>query len=395
MKYKNTHIHSPRNPEGEAEKIVKRQTENRTFNIAFVFDSPLKIFSRKTSELFNVPVISIIPPEIGGKVPSSGEIERCLSSVEEPKPVLIIPPVFKRLFPKFTLNVQKEILSAVQTAISTKQTEKAFKRVWNKNAERNAEFLTGRKVFDIEVNGNAVIIASGPSLESVADEIKKNSSGLFKVVLPSALKFTEKCGIKPDAVVMTDASPFNVFYISNVKLENIFFIFSPFVHHQVLKKLLGRVKFVPTSESGFPIPHRFKNLKDISAGTSAVASLKFLIQSGVDKVIFAGQDLSFLIGKLHCRGNQVEEKLRLKSSRTTTLQTFMARRTLRSSRKLSKNRFVSPNLLVYQKELEQLAERTGKVLLLNPAIKLKDSTEVKELSELANGYKVKAKEWIF
>lgn len=211
--------------------------------------------------------------------------------------------------------------------INTNTLEK-FATLWTGNSLRNIshiETLGGvRHYFGKAASLPFVILAAGPSLESIMPHLLQIKKRSVLVCVDTALHACLKAGVEPDFVIIADPQ-----YWCSLHLE---FLESP------SSVLIGEVAVYPSVfrfncrkkvlfSSLFPIGQYFeKKLGDekgklAAGGSVSTTAWDFARRCGTKEIFLAGMDLGFPENQTHIRGSQFEEKAHISSSRTKNAET--------------------------------------------------------------------------
>lgn len=224
-------------------------------------------------------------------------------------------------FHQFTWN---EIKKAVLKSQSVLATRNYFAKRWTKNALRFSLFT--EKIAAVSKGKcDIVICASGPSLLSSIDNIKKFRDSFFLIAVSSALRPLVACGIYPDLCISTDGGYWAKKHISFALNGNAVPLAlsgesgcfaSLLADHNVVPLLYGNgtSEDILKSTIGKGLPARRNGSV---SGTAAELALS--LTSG--DVYFCGLDLSFSKGHVHMQPNELEINDAIHDTRTRTMET--------------------------------------------------------------------------
>ncbi|MBO5235894.1 MAG: DUF115 domain-containing protein [Spirochaetaceae bacterium] len=229
------------------------------------------------------------------------------------------PPSVKA-FPKeteFTWNIIKKL---VKNATDILATRSFFGIRWIKNSIKFCLNCNNNKTIK-KGSGAVLIAASGPSLESSLDNIKKYRSSFFLIALSSAYSVLKNAQIEPDLCISTDGG-----YWAKKHLEK---CSSPLVlsaESAIPTRLLKTSPIIPIRygdgiESFLLDKCGFFTIPGKRNGTvsGTAAELAFEITSG--PIFACGLDLSINPkGKQHSRPNRLEALNEIKDYRLKTLE---------------------------------------------------------------------------
>jgi len=227
-------------------------------------------------------------------------------------------------------QVKKVIENARGAFVASSMTELATMRLWLKNVLRN--ILTADHPYFASsplrsaFQGPVILVASGPFLEDVADDIQHWSRNIPLLALLPSVPFLQSFHVSPDYVITTDAGFWNRFrFVREVQLP----LISTFsVDPILLRNWKGnRILF----SHNLPVEGLFAAIRGSSLtlpmqGTASLVMLNLARLMGFTEFYLAGYDFSFCGLKDHVRGAGFERFLGRSVTRTSTWESKMLRR---------------------------------------------------------------------
>ncbi|MCD6120979.1 MAG: DUF115 domain-containing protein [Spirochaetales bacterium] len=289
-------------------KIITIYYSNTVFENAFLYGS--KSWHNK----LNVSLSSFLKSNLGEL-----DIEGLLI-IEWPPSAHAVP-----LISKYVNRVMHQTISELTGNFRT--TLSIGKR-WIKNTFYN--FLYIKPDFRINFNSMnlpVLITASGPSLNSVAEVIKKYRDKYILLSLPSSLLFLKSINVEPDITIVTDPGFYSFYHFKNYfnshirvamplsappNLHNLPFHFTYFVQPYFFEKDIS--------------DYAKLNLETIpSGGTVAASALELALRLTSGQIIFAGLDFCYSDIKSHVEPNSFDFYYYLNSTKIRPLysETFL------------------------------------------------------------------------
>ncbi len=233
----------------------------------------------------------------------------------------------EKAFETFHHFAWNEIKKAVVKSQSVLATRNYFAKRWTKNALRFSLF-TCRTASISKGDCDIVVCASGPSLMSSIEKIKKFRNEIFLIAVSSALRPLVERGITPDLCISTDGGYWAKKHIS--------FAFNGNTIPLALSGESGCFASVLASRNIIPLLYGDGTSEEILNATIAkglpafrngsvsgtAAQLALSLTSG--NVYFCGLDLSFSKGHVHTQPNELEINEAIHDSRIRTMETRIA-----------------------------------------------------------------------
>lgn len=168
----------------------------------------------------------------------------------------------------------------------------------------------------IPLDGPAILVSAGPSLDKNIHELKKAKNKAFILAVDSAVKPLLKAGVVPDAFITIDPNkPLKLLDAEGA--ENIPVVAATSAHYPLLERQKGKKIFY---NDGYGTPlHIYKmngkQFQGVSTGGSVACNgLSLLYKMGFNTMILVGQDLAYTGNKSYVSGSY-EEKSSQKDTR--------------------------------------------------------------------------------
>lgn len=241
---------------------------------------------------------------------------------------VIVPNVWMQLMDK------KHPLYYFLYDIKMKQVSyKRFKHLMEENFNLNIslnEFNLSLYKKNMTKEKKACLVASGPSLNETKMWLKEVRDSLYIICVGSALKVLVAEGIKPDAVIVTDAQLSTVQQLNNVDYNGYLFYLSTASSENV-KQYTGE-RCILLQEGYVPaevLAEKYSYPLLETGGSVATTAFSLLIYLGFDEIFLFGQDLGFTKEKTHAEystsGRNIEmsdDLIAIKSNSGETINTL-------------------------------------------------------------------------
>ncbi|GHT66485.1 hypothetical protein FACS1894110_10240 [Spirochaetia bacterium] len=367
------HIHSPRDPVREAQRLAENLGTDQTgpivilgFGLGYAAEAaaakspgrPLIIVERRRQILKKALEIRdlgefLSTNQIVFVVGGSGDaISGALSLFEDPlrgkiKPAIIRSRALMQLDEEYYANVEQRIRAWTRADDVNMATLRRFGKRWVRNLGRNREAIRdlpgiSRLAGALGANEAADIAgipvflaAAGPSLDSIGPLLKEISRRCVIVAVDTSLRFLLKWGADPDFAVVVDPQYWNARHLDRSAAKRTHLIAESAVYPPVLR---GFLPGKPQGEippfrgcflcgSLFPlgrfIENRVDPKGDLGAGGSvATTAWDFARVLGAPSIWIAGLDLSFPELKTHFRGALFEDRAHAESGRRVPAETW-------------------------------------------------------------------------
>ena len=316
----NINLHSPYNPEREAERFIRRRISSRPITV-LLLGPAMNYISKSFIELYpGVRVISVYYhkffydadngfSESSALYTDDSALHSFLqSNIDEfdLEGLSIIEwPPSSNIFKQTSERVNTVVKDFFEQLYAGFLTTEYFGKRWIKNSIKNYLFHHDI-ISDFTISKPVLIIASGPSLEKSLHFIQKHESELYIAALPSSVQFLNEYGIHIDLVITTDAGFYSSYHnkqIPNISLgkpliaKSVTARFDPFLSHMpayifgsndsyeahFLLSLFNNPRFIPSN------------------GTVAGTAFDLILSKKPPYIIFAGLDFSYLDILSHAR----------------------------------------------------------------------------------------------
>lgn len=341
-------LHSPLNPEQEAENLLKDL--NVRPGLIFVFlGLGLGYQVKRLKELYGRELenVTIIVIERSSEVFSLLANQKDISFLKnthlfigEKSSLLkeffatLNPLAFKgyriiRLrgalspFQQYYSEVEHRFKETMSGKLSDVLTRFAFESLWMKNIIENLPSFVGRQPISV-LNGilhqkPVLVIGAGPSLSTQLDTIRKIGKKLHLIAVDTALRPLLLSGIEPDFVVTLDAQFFNIhdfsfLFTGHAPRREINLIADVVVYPKIVKQWKGALFFSETAipyvhenricRESHPLMTRFRDYFPLMdslecGGSVSTTALEFALHLGAHPVLVAGLDLAYTSYKTH------------------------------------------------------------------------------------------------
>lgn len=216
-------------------------------------------------------------------------------------------------------NSQKE-------EINTNTLEK-FARLWLNNSCRNLDYLQSldgvNKYRNLGKEIPFVILAAGPSLESILPHLEEIKKRAMIICVDTALHACLRQNVEPDFIILADPQYYCSLHLDFLSAPSSILITEIAAYPSVLRfKCRETVLF----SSLFPIGQFFESQtgekgKLAAGGSVTTSAWDFARLCKASRIFMAGMDLGYPGKETHIRGSKFEEKAHAESSRTKTSET--------------------------------------------------------------------------
>ncbi len=222
-------------------------------------------------------------------------------------------------------------------------TYKKFEKLWIRNSMKNlvhigecgkvAEIAAGGGVaagVPVAAGGPApapsprkfILVAAGPTLETLLPKIKSWSVHAVIVCVETALHALLKAGVQPDFIVITDPQYYAYRHIAGLEAPQSILVCPLSVHPAVFR---FKCRKILLCSEMFPVSSYFESklgeFGDLGAGGSVASSAWNLCRLlGATDIYLAGLDLSYPEGQTHIKGSSAEQTFLGSSNRLGTMQ---------------------------------------------------------------------------
>lgn len=179
-----------------------------------------------------------------------------------------------------------------------------FKGMMENNFKENIKYFKPININALPKNrDHAVLVSSGPSLNSKVKVLKEVQNKLFILSVGSALKPLIINGVKPNAVIISDAQENIQLQLSNVDYTGVLFFLST-ANSGAVSLYKGNKQML--LQEGYSLADKlaikFKQPQFATGGSVATTAFSLLEWIGFKNVYLVGQDLGFTSNNTHVEG---------------------------------------------------------------------------------------------
>ncbi len=282
---------------------------------------------RAALHIIDPSLISRLSPFVGTEV---GHLCAVLSNVSLRQLAVYRHPYGASLYKDFYDRIEECIRERLKERVASEVTERMLHRLWIKNVLRNlrrSHFgYSGTKMCAGAFSGAALLVASGPFLEDIVEEIKRLEKEMPIFALLPSLPFLQKIGVIPDAVLVTDAGFGNIYrVVRGVKIPLVA-TFSTLP--AVLEQWEGPVYLF---SHGLPFEENLTAIRAGSVhipmqGTSAAVLIAIARMMGFSPLLLAGYDYAYRGVKDHHEGAGFDSQFLSTQTRLANWQTQVVSR---------------------------------------------------------------------
>jgi hypothetical protein len=270
-------------------------------------------------------------------------------------------PAGTQLDPDYYNSVEKIITRKLKERLASKTTETRTAGLWLRNILKNLSHLGagyyGTKKLHSLFNGPVILVASGPFLEDIIDDLRKLSIKLPVVSLLPSAPYLIKNNIEPDLIVTTDAGFGNRYRFISYTRTPLFSTYSSDV--AILKNWPGR-KYLFSHDLSFE--RNLVSLKNCSftvpmQGTASIVMILLARLMGFSQIYLAGFDFAFRGVKDHHQAAGFDDHYlstsnRISSWHTSVINGFRVNRFVHARSQKGVDINSSYKLIMYKRWLE-------------------------------------------
>ncbi len=291
------------------------------------------------------------------------------------------PPGVK-LDPEYYDSVEKFIGRKLKERLATDTTEIRTGGLWLRNILKNLSHLGagyyGTKKFYKLFSGPVILVASGPFIEDIIDDLKPLSSNIPVFSLLPSAPYLIKNNIKPDLIMTTDAGFGNRYRFISYAQTPLLSTFSGDV--SILKNWPDRTYLF---SHDLPLERDLASLKNCSVtvpmqGTASVVMILLTRLMGFTEIYLAGFDFAFRGVKDHHQaagfdGHYLSTSTRIKNWHTSVLNGLRVDKVVRARSQQGLEITSSYKLMLYKQWLENEIIRPD-LIRLNDGVRLSGIT---------------------
>ena len=228
---------------------------------------------------------------------------------------------------KYFLNLTSLLEKAEDVQNVNNSTLEKFASLWMRNSLKNLRtYLKSdgvKKYFSLAQNIPLVILAAGPSLDSILPKLGEIKKRALIVCVDTALHACLRYGVEPDFILIADPQYSAYLHLEFLRAPESVLIAESAVHPAVFR---FDCREVTVCSSFFPIGAWFEKRlgskgKLASGGSVATTAWDFARCCGAQEIFLAGMDLGFPKKQTHIKGSQFEEAAHRFSKKTYSGET--------------------------------------------------------------------------
>lgn len=205
-------------------------------------------------------------------------------------------------------------------------TYKKFEKLWIRNSMKNIKEIGKRRTVsqlaDSFRGNNFIVLAAGPSLQTMLPKIKDYKKEAVIVCVETALHAVLRSGIQPDFIVITDPQYYAYKHLAGLEAPQSILICPLSVYPAVFR---FKCREILLCSEMFPVSSYFEkqlgSFGDLGAGGSVASSAWTLCKVlGAANIYLAGLDLSYPMSQTHIKGSSAEQKAYCLADRLSSLQ---------------------------------------------------------------------------
>ncbi len=227
-------------------------------------------------------------------------------------------------------SVAEELKKLKQKEEINTNTLEKFAHLWLSNSCRNIRYIGSLEGVDRysqsvrkkNLDLPFVILAAGPSLETILPHLSEIKKRAIIVCVDTALHACLRVNVEPDFIVLLDPQYACAMHLEFLESKSSILITEVAAYPSVFR---FRCREIILASSMFPVGQFFEKdglykgtLK--SGGSVATSSWDFARHCGTDRIFIAGMDLGFPGKQTHIRGSQFEERSHRTSTKLSTAE---------------------------------------------------------------------------
>ena len=237
--------------------------------------------------------------------PTGYKIQKLSVGIQEDTGFYIFYPALQGI-KKPALKGQLEVYFVEESSVRTQS------RTLQGNFRRNTQVSAGniRQLISLFSGREVIIVAAGPSLDKNMELLKNRGEGVILLAVGTVLKKLLRAGIRPDYVIMTDASDTVYLQIQGAEdcLVPLLFLSTVFSRvpeaYQGEKYLLCQKDFPPAEA----LAEEKQWMTVESGGSVTTVALDLCLRLEVERIVFVGLDLAFTGAMDHARDTGYQAK---------------------------------------------------------------------------------------
>jgi len=378
LKEKNQYLHSPYQPINEAKRFIEKEKLEKD-SIIIMPEPLLGYIIPLVQEMVIHPIIiismddechnfrsenfhNILQYKMDGFV-SENILFQWVDELNFDKVKLLNWPASIKLFSdqyEIVFNIIKDHLARCQ--MNRMNTQYLGYRKF-RNTLKNSRFYRNFYEIPEDQPGNVLLVAPGPSLESISENIKEHQSAYYIAALASSLPYLQEHNITPDLIFTQDAGYWASLHYSYISNYQSCPVIMPLSACSAIKDKIKII--VPFNDGNFLSSALFPEISSHlpEVGTVSATALLWLCKHFTGSIKVAGLDLGSRGIKSHIRPYSIDNFLETSTGRTNSmLQIQYQRFILQNSRGEKHN-----PLSIYKEWFQQyLNTQTKEISSLTP-----------------------------
>lgn len=332
--YKNTPLHHPANPLGEAREIFS-MAENTPVTIHLVYGIGLGYLFQVAS-VNSAGTVILYEPDLNilkiafSLVDFSGDISKnnvfIADTIEKTGeylyqksntknlPLMLSTSTYRELNSKNFNKMVDELQRMIGAySLDLKYTQEKFyplvRNILN-NIPKLVKEPPLSSIKDFYKGKTAVVVSAGPTLDRNIETIKKYRDNIVLIVVGTAMKTLSRHGITPDFLCIIETYDSSK-QIEGIDLSEVNFVTEPFSHKN-LRNFKFKQVFSHIS-SNLPVNSIWSNLINenreeyLSKGTVSYTALNTARILGCSKIVIVGQDLAYIEGQCYSKDSAYKD----------------------------------------------------------------------------------------
>lgn len=182
---------------------------------------------------------------------------------------------------------------------SSKNQEDLLQRNFNKNIEKNSQYIEQLK--DELENKKLIVVAGGPSLDDDIQYLKNLPEDYRILAVGRVVKKLLDEGVKPDYFIMVDANKIVIEQIKGSNLDHIPFIYLSTLYYEVLEEHKGKQYLI--LQEDYTLAEEYANRNHLqlykTGGSVSTTAIEVGIRLKCSSIICVGLDLAFVDNQTH------------------------------------------------------------------------------------------------
>lgn len=206
-------------------------------------------------------------------------------------------------------------------------TVKKYGDLWMRHLVQNLPLWPSsqsvRNLFNQFTNCPALIVAAGPSLQSILPHLPHLAQRVLIICVDTAVRFVQRTGVTPDIIVAIDSQYWNSRHFDYCSLRTSLLVAEPSLHPAILRRCPAAQRYLISSlfPFGSALEQAITPFGSLRSGGSVATTAWDLARAlGCPTLWFAGLDLAYPAGETHAEGALFEEWALAKAHRFNSAQ---------------------------------------------------------------------------